>query len=140
MWWAGRGITLGIRNSMRGKYPEDVLTFVVAALITARSAQGIFRFFGDKLQMPVFMQAMSFTVFELAMLACALRARRKVPDPQIGTAGIDGVLIWVMAAISALLAATDASGWGVIARMLFPFAAAAMWELGLAFVRRRAGR
>lgn len=120
--------------------PEDVLTTVVAGLITAIAAQGMFRFFGDRLEMPWWMQSLTFCVFELAQFACVLRARRKIRDPQIGKAGIDGALVWVMSAISAVLSATDAHGWGAVARMVFPFAAAILWERGLAIERKHAGR
>jgi hypothetical protein len=136
----GRGLARTVRRGLSGKRPEDILTFIVAGLITAIAAQGMFRFFGDKLQMPWWMQSLTFCVFELAQVTCALRARRKIRDPKMGTAGIDGVLVWVMAGISAVLSATDAHGSGSVARMVFPFAAAVMWELGLAIERRRAGR
>jgi hypothetical protein len=118
--------------------PEDVLTNVVACLITAIAAQGMFRFFGDRLEMPWWMQSLTFCVFELAQVACALRARRKTRET--GRAGFDGVLVWVMSGISAVLSATDAHGWAALARMLFPFAAAILWERGLAIERKRSGR
>lgn len=129
-----------IRALLERHRPEDVLTTVVAGLITAIAAQGMFRFFGDRLEMPWWMQSLTFCVFELAQFACVLRARRKIRDPQIGKAGIDGALVWVMSAISAVLSATDAHGWGAVARMVFPFAAAILWERGLAIERKRTGR
>jgi hypothetical protein len=39
-----------------------------------------------------------------------------------------------------LLSSTDASGWGVLARLIVPFFAAGAWELLLTFERRRTGR
>ena len=125
---------------LRGRRPEDVITFIVAALTTGIAAQGMFRFFGDFFDMPAWMQWMSFAVFELGQLACVLRGRRKIRDPKIGAAGIDGVLVWAFAAVSALLSATDATGPGILARLIFPFFAASMWELLFAFERRRHDR
>lgn len=136
-WRAARSAARTIRRLLDGQRPEDVLTFLVAGLITAIAAQGMFRFFGDKLQMPWWMQSLTFCVFELAQVACVLRARRNVRDPEIGTAGIDGVLVWVMSAVSAVLSSTDAHGWGAVARMVFPFAAAILWERGLSIERKR---
>lgn len=140
MWRAGRGLSRVARRGLSGKRPEDVLTFIVAAIATAGAAQGNFKFFGDKLAMPFWMQWLTFAMFELGMLTCALRARRKIRNPQIGTAGVDGVLVWVISSVSAVLASSDANGWGVLGRLVFPFFAASMWELLLAFERRRVGR
>lgn len=128
------------RRATRDRQPEDVLTFIVAALATSGAAQGTFKFFGDKLDMPAWMQATTFAMFELGMLTCALRARRKIRDPKIGAAGVDGALVWVISGVSALLASTDADGPGIIARLILPFFAASMWELLLAVERRRNDR
>lgn len=136
-WRTVRAAARAVRRHLDGQRPEDVLTFVVAGLITAIAAQGMFRFFGDKLSMPWWMQSLTFCVFELAQVACVLRARRNVRDPEVGTAGIDGVLVWVMSAVSAVLSSTDAHGWGAVARMVFPFAAAILWERGLSIERKR---
>lgn len=140
LWRAGQGITHAVQRGLRDKRPEDVLTFAYSAMATAVSAEGMLKFFGGDLDMPVWMQAMTFGMFELGMLGCALRARRKIRDPEIGTAGIDGKLVWVMAGVSGLLASTAASGWGILARIIIPLFAAGGWELLLAYERRRAGR
>lgn len=140
VWRAGRGITHAVQRGLAEKRPEDVLTFVYSAMATAVAAEGMLKFFGDKLDMPVWMRGLTFCMFELGMLGCALRARRKIRDPEIGSAGIDGKLVWVMAGVSGVLASTAASGWGVLARIIIPLFAAGGWELLLAYERRRAGR
>lgn len=140
VWRAGRGLTHALQRGLADKYPEDVITFVYSAMATAVSAEGMLKFFDHHLDMPSWMQALTFCMFELGMLGCALRARRKIRDSEIGAAGIDGKLVWVMAAVSGLLASTAASGWGILARIIIPLFAAGGWELLLAYERRRAGR
>lgn len=138
MWRAGRGLARALQRALKGKRPEDILVFIVAGLVTAICAQGMFKFFGDKLHMPLWMQVLCFGVLELAMLTCALRARRRIRAME--PAGVDGALVWVIAAISALLSATDATGAGVVARLVLPFVAAVMWHLALAYEKRRSGK
>lgn len=131
-----------VRRALAGRQPEDVLTYVAAGIATAFSAQGMWRFFGDKLQIhnPV-LRALLFTVFELAMLVCALRARRRTLDAAIGNAGAEGAAVWVMAGTSGTLSATDTGVFGgILARLAAPLVAAFLWERGMAIERRRAGR
>lgn len=139
-WRAGRGITRAVQRGLRDKRPEDVITLVYSAMATAVAAEGMLNFFGAKLAMPLWMRALTFCMFELGMLGCALRARRKIRDEEIGTAGIDGKLVWVLAIVSGLLSSTAASGWGIFARLIIPLFAAGGWELLLAYERRRSGR
>lgn len=140
VWRAGRGITRVVQRGLSGKRPEDVITFIYSAMATAVAAEGMLNFFGDKLDMPGWMRALTFCMFELGMLGCALRARRKIRDEAIGAAGIDGKLVWVLAIVSGLLSSTAASGWGIFARLIIPLFAAGGWELLLAYERRRSGR
>jgi hypothetical protein len=137
---AVRAAVRSIRRLLRREKPEDVLTFIVAILATAGAAQGVFNYFADKLDMPAWMQTTTFTMFDLGMIACGLRARRKIRNPEIGKAGVDGALVWVIASVEALMSSTDADGAGMIARIIVPYFAASMWELLLAFERRRNNR
>jgi hypothetical protein len=129
-----------VTRTVDGRRVDDALTFVAAGIVTVFSAQGMWRFFGDSLHLdqPILRVAL-FAMFELTMLTCALRARRRVRDPQIGSAGIEGVMVWVTAATSGVLSASDAdTAGGVVVRLITPMFAAFLWERGMSIERRKA--
>ncbi|MGH3378817.1 MAG: hypothetical protein ACRDP6_29225 [Actinoallomurus sp.] len=129
-----------VTRTVDGRRIDDALTFVVAGIVTVFSAQGMWRFFGDSLHLdqPILRVAL-FAMFELTMLTCALRARRRVKDPQIGSAGIEGVMVWVTAATSGVLSASDAdTAGGIVIRLISPMFAAFLWERGMSIERRKA--
>jgi len=64
-----------------------------------------------------------------------LRARRALRES--GSVGVDGAAVWVMALLSAVLAAADAQGLARAVRFAAPLVAAWLWERGLAAERRR---
>jgi hypothetical protein len=120
-------------TSRRG---EDPLTVLAAIVATGVAAQGMWRFFHDVLNLSGVLAAITFAFLELAMFTSALRARRNVAE--FGSAGIDGVAVWVFTCLSATFAALDAdSAREVPARLAAPLVAAWLWERGMAVQRRR---
>jgi hypothetical protein len=140
IWRAARAAGRAVRRVTTRHQPDDVLTFVAAGLITGLQSQGMWRFFRDTLHLAPALRIMMFAVFELAMLVCALRARRSVKAGR--SAGVDGAAVWSLATLSGVLSATDAwpSFGGVLVRLSAPYAAAFLWERGLSIERRRSGR
>ncbi|HZM83876.1 MAG TPA: hypothetical protein VFC19_49800 [Candidatus Limnocylindrales bacterium] len=114
----------------------NILTIVAAALATAVSASGMWKFFTDILgETPL--RIAFFAFIEIALFACALLARsRLLRDPQTGTTGIDGIAVWVLAALTATLSALDSDSFReVCLRLIAPLVAAWMWERALAAER-----
>ncbi|MFF5261419.1 hypothetical protein ACFY4C_20950 [Actinomadura viridis] len=117
---------------------ENKLTFLVALIIAGVCAQGMGMFFKDKLEFPLVLVIVVGGVLELTAFTCALRARRNVRDPNIGKAGIDGIAVWVVTALSGAFAAMDADKFEVaLFRLIMPLLAAWLWERGMAIERRR---
>jgi hypothetical protein len=120
---------------------DNALTFVVAGIVTAFNATGMWNVFGDKLHLTPVLRVALFSMFELTMLVCAIRARRRVLDPEIGTAGVEGVMVWVAAATSGVLSASDADTvTGAVIRLITPLFAAFLWERGMSIERRKAAK
>ncbi|MER7006305.1 hypothetical protein ABT297_25125 [Dactylosporangium sp. NPDC000555] len=146
---AGLGLVLVFANRLR-KMTEhramlmvaNILTVVAAALATMVSASGMWKFFTDILgDSPL--RIAFFAYIEVALFASALLARvRLLREPEKGSTGIDGVAVWVLAAITASLSALDADSFReVCLRLVAPLVAAWMWERALAAERNaRLGR
>jgi len=114
----------------------NILTIIAAALATAVSASGMWKFFTDILgETPL--RIAFFAFIEIALFASALLARsRLLRDPQTGTTGIDGIAVWVLAALTASLSALDSDSFReVCLRLVAPLVAAWMWERALAAER-----
>ncbi|WP_117210571.1 hypothetical protein [Allorhizocola rhizosphaerae] len=120
----------------------NILTILAAALATAVSASGMWKFFTDILgETPL--RIAFFAFIEIALFASALLARsRLLRDPQTGTTGIDGIAVWALAALTATLSALDSDSFReVCLRLVAPLVAAWMWERALAAERNvRLGR
>ncbi|WP_067812310.1 hypothetical protein [Actinomadura kijaniata] len=118
---------------------EDVTTVLAACLATAVAATGMWKFFGDVLDLPIPLRVALFAFVEVAMVTSALRARRNVRESASHSAGADGIAVWVFTALSAVLSASDADGVRqALIRLAAPLVAAWLWERGLAADRRRA--
>jgi hypothetical protein len=114
----------------------NVLTIVAAALATMVSASGMWKFFTDILgETPL--RIAFFAFIEIALFASALLARsRLLHDPEKGTTGVDGIAVWVLAALTATLSALDSDSFReVCLRLVAPLVAAWMWERALAAER-----
>jgi hypothetical protein len=112
--WAGRRWI----HSHRVK-GDDALT-VAAALVAAMfGAQGMWGFLRATLHLPTILAALGFTLFELVMLVCALRARRSLLAD--GSSGPEGAMLWLFA--------THAQSWAeALFRLLVPSIAAWLWH------------
>ncbi|MFI7642036.1 hypothetical protein [Nonomuraea sp. NPDC049400] len=115
---------------------EDVLTWAIAAIATGVSASGMWKFAGDVLGLDGFFRVLFFAFIEGAIVISALRARRSMRENY--TAGVDGIAVWALAALTAVLASLDAAHPGeVVFRLAAPMVAAWLWERGMRLERRK---
>lgn len=144
-------IALGrqLRKVTSGQQPEDILTVAVAAIATAVAAQGMWRFFGDKLEFPPVLRVAGFAFIELTVITSALRARRNMRDEaakakadvfyQPRGAGVDGTAMWAFTILSAVLSATDTGSLpAALGRFSAPLVAAWLWKRGMAIEHHKA--
>ncbi|WP_241020064.1 hypothetical protein [Thermobispora bispora] len=125
-----------ITRAVRARPIEDSLTIVAASIATAVSAQGMWRFFGDVLGFDGPLRILLFAFIEVAVVTSAVRARRSMRENY--SAGIDGIAVWVLTGLSAVLASMDARTLPeAIFRLAAPLVAAWLWERGMAIERRR---
>lgn len=137
-------IALGRRTTTRRVKSDKFLTFLAAAVATGVVATGMWKFFGDVLNIAnPYARAALFAFFEIAMLASAFRSRRfrldraakrEHSDLEVDNRiDVDGIAVWVLAALSGLFAASDEpTTSGKVVRVVAPLLAAWMWERGLA--------
>lgn len=118
-----------------GRKVQNILTAIVAGIATVASATGMWRYFGDVLEIKDPLgRAGVFAVFELALLISALRARRY--RLQHGRSGVDDVAVWVLAVITGVLAATDTTSWkAALGRLVLPLVAAFLFERAISAER-----
>lgn len=115
---------------------EDILTVVAASIATGVSAQGMWRFSGDVLGFDGPLRLLLFAFIEVAVITSAVRARRNMRENY--SAGIDGIAVWVLTCLSAVLSAMDARSLPEAAfRLAAPLVAAWLWERGMAIERHR---
>ncbi|GAA1275370.1 hypothetical protein GCM10009677_31020 [Sphaerisporangium rubeum] len=115
---------------------EDILTIVAASIATGVSAQGMWRFSGDVLGFDGPLRLLLFAFIEVAVITSAVRARRNMRENY--SAGIDGIAVWVLTGLSAVLSSLDARSLAeAIFRLAAPLVAAWLWERGMAIERHR---
>ncbi|MFC4006681.1 hypothetical protein ACFOY2_05580 [Nonomuraea purpurea] len=115
---------------------EDILTWVMAGIATAVSASGMWKFAGDVLKLEGFWRVLFFAFIEGAIVISALRARRSMRENY--TAGLDGIAVWALAALTAILASLDTQQpQEAIFRLAAPLVAAWLWERGMRLERRK---
>lgn len=147
------------RREHEGAALDKLLTFFAAAVATGVVGTGMWVFFGDTLHItnPI-LRGLLFAMFEVAMLAEALRSRKfrlgraateaseakhraetlaKNPSATFEDSpreiDVDGAAVWVLAMASGGLAASHETAGGAIAlRLIAPIVAAWLWERGLA--------
>lgn len=116
--------------------------YLAAAIATAVAADGMWATFAG-LGMPVPLRVATFAFIELAVLQSARRAQRSMREKY--SAGVDGVAMWVLTCMSALLSvshevtAEDPNAAVVLVRLVAPLVAAWGWERNMALERRRRG-
>lgn len=134
----------------REQQRADRLTYLAALIGTAAMAEGMWRFFGDVLHVDAeWLRMALFAFFEIATVVSGIRAkvtlRRSAalaeanPDAGIHvSAGADGRAVYVLAALSGVLAAShEQTVSGAVARLLIAAAAAWLWHRGLAVLKSR---
>ncbi|MFD0630404.1 hypothetical protein ACFQ9X_00800 [Catenulispora yoronensis] len=117
------------RRGMKGR-ASSVLITIAALMATAVQSAGMWKFFANTMALPLGLRIFLFSFMEVALLACGTRAKENVRAGQ--DAGIDGVLVVVLALGSGVLASTDASTWQeVLIRLMVSIVAALLWERDL---------
>ncbi|NUW45612.1 hypothetical protein [Nonomuraea rhodomycinica] len=115
---------------------EDILTIVAASIATGVSAQGMWRFSGDVLGLDGPLRLLLFAFIEVAIITSAVRARRNMRENF--SAGIDGIAVWALTCLTAVLSSMDARSLPeAVFRLAAPLVAAWLWERGMAIERHR---
>src|SRR5690606_10707183 len=115
---------------------EAVLTIVAASIATGVSAQGMWRFSGDVLALDGPLRVLLFSFIVVAIITSPSRARRNLRENF--SAGIDGIAVWALTCLTAVLSSMDASSFPeAVFRLAAPLVAAWLWERGMAIERHR---
>lgn len=115
---------------------EDWLTRIVAGIATGVSAQGMWQFAGDKLELDGPLRLILFAFIEFAIVVSAVRAKRSMRENY--SAGLDGIAVWALACLTAVLSCLDAKNFAEgVFRLAAPLVAAWMWERGMRLERHR---
>ncbi|MFI6595032.1 hypothetical protein ACIBHX_02220 [Nonomuraea sp. NPDC050536] len=123
-------------STLKARPVEDVLTVVAASIATAVSAQGMWRFSGDVLGLDGPLRLLLFAFIEVAIITSAVRARRNMRENY--TAGIDGIAVWALTCLTAVLSSMDAHSLPeAVFRLAAPLVAAWLWERGMKLERLR---
>ncbi|MGW1162553.1 DUF2637 domain-containing protein [Streptomyces sp. NPDC002519] len=125
----------------RGRRIEDVLTVVIATAAAALSATGLRRVGRHQMGLTDPFDLLPFVALDVAAMVCGRRARRRARAGE--GPGLSGALFWILAGISAVFSASEASSpLGSAVRAVWPVLAAVLWEIGSLEERRaaRAGR
>jgi len=136
---AWRQVRRGVRaviGRARRNGAEDNLTFVAATIATGVSAVGMWRFAEDVLGLWWPLRVVLFAFIEVAIVTSAVRAKRSMRENY--SAGVDGVAVWALASLTAVLSAMDAHSLPeAVFRLTAPLVAAWLWERGMRLERRR---
>jgi hypothetical protein len=133
---AYRAASQAYRKFAENRPAEDILTIVAASIATGVSAQGMWRFSGDVLGFDGPLRFLLFAFIEVAVITSAVRARRNMRENY--SAGIDGMAVWALTSLSAVLSSLDARSLAeAIFRLAAPLVAAWLWERGMAIERHR---
>ncbi|WP_248964443.1 hypothetical protein [Sphaerisporangium perillae] len=133
---AYRAAARAYRRFAENRPAEDILTIVAASIATGVSAQGMWRFSGDVLGFDGPLRLLLFAFIEVAVITSAVRARRNMRENY--SAGIDGIAVWALTSLSAVLSSLDARSLAeAIFRLAAPLVAAWLWERGMAIERVR---
>jgi hypothetical protein len=92
-------------------------------------------FMSDALHLTIVLRVMFFGFLETMTVTSAVRAR--TAQRAIGSAGADGIAMWVLTSLSAVLSASEADNLGtLLIRLSAPLVAAWGWERSVALERR----
>ncbi|MFB4424825.1 hypothetical protein C5F59_027565 [Streptomyces sp. QL37] len=149
--WPAAGITTAVLLTMLGAAwvtirtvrawtwpPVPVLVAAAGALVcTAYSGDTSWRFAGERLGMADSTErAVMFAAGELALLACAVMARANkaatATKTAAGTAGVPGVLVWVITSVQVIPCyATSGMVGGTVRAIIGPVLAGLLWHLAM---------
>jgi hypothetical protein len=133
---ASRSAWATLKTYLTNRPIEDVLTIVAASIATGVSATGMWRFAEDVLHLPFALRVLLFAFIEVAIITSAVRARRNMRENF--SAGIDGIAVWALTALTAVLSSMDARSLPeALFRLAAPLVAAWLWERGMAIERHR---
>jgi hypothetical protein len=113
---------------LRARVGDDhLLTLVAGGIGTCVAGQGMWAYFTDTVKAAVWLRILMFAFIEVMVISSAIRARRSMRAGH-GT-GVDGVAMWVLTCLSAVLASTHAASFGeLLLRLSAPLVAAFGWE------------
>jgi len=132
LWLAARA-----RKVLTGHDPADLITAVIALAATGYAGTGTWKYLGEAMGYGVDLKAFLVAVLEGAQVAEALRARKNIRET--GSAGVDGIGLWVLTGISAALSTSVAGNVReALGRAIIPAVGAWLWERALAPQRRAA--
>jgi hypothetical protein len=133
---AGVMVRNAIRSAGRGRRISALIN-LAGLLATSVQATGMWKFFGTTMGLPVGFRVVLFGFMEIALLACALRARDNVEKGD--DAGIDWFLVVALALSSGVMSSTDAaSAQEVLMRILVSSVVALLWTRDLMAAKRKA--
>lgn len=116
---------------IRGRWPQKILVALAYVMATVAAADGMWTFVGDTLHVTYFLLRLTiFAVFEVAVCGCAVGARRnRIDDIDSRFGGVEGIAVWVFAALSGLASAShEATYAGASVRFVLPLVAAFLFE------------
>jgi hypothetical protein len=119
---------------------SDAFIVVAALLAQAVVLNGMWGFAGRVLHFAGIERGSLFAFLDVAIIACAVRARRNMREFE--HAGVEGVAVWALSALSGLFAAMAASSAGAAAfRLSAPLVAAWLWHRAMELEKQeRTGR
>ncbi|WP_194917486.1 hypothetical protein [Catenulispora rubra] len=130
-------LAIRVRRFLSGYDLADLITAVVALAATTYAATGTWKYLTDAMHYGIDLKVFLVGVLEGAQVAEALRARKNIRET--GTAGVDGVGLWVLTGISAALSTSVAGNFReALGRAVIPAVGAWLWERALAPQRRAA--
>lgn len=131
-WLAAR-----VRRFLTSHDPADVITGVIALAATGYAATGTWKYLTDAMHYGTDLKTAMVAVLEGAQIAEALRSRKNIKES--GSAGVDGIGMWVLTGISAALSTSVAGNVReALGRAIIPAVGCWLWERALAPQRRAA--
>ena len=113
----------------------DTLTVLVALFATVYAATGSNKYLREAMGYGVDLRAALLVVYEGAVVVSGIRARKNIRDT--GTAGVDGVAMWVLTVLSGVLSASvSGSVREAAGRLVVPAVGAWLWERAMTPERR----
>jgi len=135
-WWQLRRAARALVRIVKRNSFEDNLTVVAAAIATGVSATGMWKFAGDVLHLWWPLRIVLFAFIEIAIITSAVRAKRSMRENF--KAGVDGIAVWALACLTAVLSSLDAASFGeAVFRLAAPLVTAWLWERGMRLERHR---